>query len=265
MTAAEKVVLFEQRADGVAVVTLNRPAVHNAFNDELVQSLARMWGQLAEAKEIRAVLLRGAGANFSGGGDLDYMRKAGAASAEANHAATLAMAKMLRAMRTLPVPVIALVQGACMAGATGLVAAADIALATESSRFGFSEVRLGLTPATISPYVIAAIGERQARRYFLTGERFDAAAARAIGLVHETVPDEAALAARGEAFVAMILQGAPGAIADCKALIGEVAGRQVDGAIMESTARQIARRMASVEGQEGLAAFFAKRKPDWSR
>jgi methylglutaconyl-CoA hydratase len=265
MSHAGEVVLLEERASGVAVVTLNRPAVHNAFNDALVQLLAAIWQRLAGADSVRTVLLKGAGANFSAGGDLDYMRKVGAASAEANRAGTLAMAKMLRAMRDLPVPVVALVQGNCMAGATGLVAAADIAVATGQSRFGFSEVRLGLTPATISPYVVAAIGERQARRFFLTGERFDAATAREIGLIHEVVADEATLVARGEALAAMVLQGAPGAIADCKALIAEVAGRPVDEAMMDFTAAQIARRMAGGEGEEGFAAFFEKRKPRWSR
>lgn len=258
------VVLFEVKGM-VAEVTLNRPALHNAFNDEVVRALAGAWERVGNSKEVRAVVIKGAGASFSGGGDLDYMRKAGAASREENLSGTLAMANMLKALRDLPQPVLALVHGNCMAGATGVVSAADIAVATENARFAFSEVRLGLTPATISPHVVAAIGARQASRYFLTGERFDAVEARRIALVHEIVPDEAALAARGGEVVAMLLQGAPGAIADIKKLIREVASRPLDDGLIGLTAGNIADRMASAEGQEGLASFFEKRKPGWTR
>jgi methylglutaconyl-CoA hydratase len=258
------VVLFEERGDSVAVVTLNRPTLHNAFNDEVVGSLAALWERIEANKNIRVVLIGGAGQSFSGGGDLDYMRKAGQASAEQNRAGTLAMARMLKALRNLPQATVALVHGNCMAGATGVVAAADIAIATESARFAFSEVRLGLTPATISPHVIAAIGARQAKRYFLTGERFTAAEAMRIGLVHEVVAENA-LAARGEEIAAMLLQGAPGAIADIKMLLREVTGRAIDESVMTLTAQNIAERMAGAEGQEGLAAFFEKRKPKWVR
>lgn len=262
--ANDEVVLFE--ANGVvATVTLNRPAVHNAFNDEVVSSLSAAWERIGESREIRVVVIKGAGPSFSGGGDLDYMRKAGAASREQNLAGTKAMAQMLKSLRDLPQPTLALVHGNCMAGATGVVAAADIAIGTESARFAFSEVRLGLTPATISPHVIAAIGARNARKYFLTGERFSAAEAHSIGLLHEIVADEAALAVRGKEMVGMLLQGAPGAIADIKKLVRDVSGRPLDEAMMASTAANIAERMASEEGQEGLASFFGKRKPNWVR
>jgi methylglutaconyl-CoA hydratase len=258
----ESVVLFEQNG-AVATVTLNRPALHNAFNDQVVTALGEAWDRIGKSAEIRVVAIKGAGASFSGGGDLDYMRKAGAASREQNLAGTLSMARMLQALRELPQATLALVHGNCMAGATGVVAAADIAISTEQAQFAFSEVKLGLTPATISPHVVAAIGVRNARRYFLTGERFAGAEARRIGLVHETVADETALAARGKEIAGALLQGAPGAVTAIKQLIGEVSGRPLDEAMIQSTAANIAERMASAEGQEGLRSFFEKRRPKW--
>jgi methylglutaconyl-CoA hydratase len=262
---ADSEVILLEKSGAVATVTLNRPALHNAFNDEVVASLVAAWERIGKSAEIRVVLIKGAGVSFSGGGDLDYMRKAGASSREQNLAGTKVMALMLKALRDLPQATLALVHGNCMAGATGVVAAADIAIGTESARFAFSEVRLGLTPATISPHVIAAIGARNARKYFLTGERFSAPEAQRIGLLHEVVGDEATLSSRGEEIVAMLMQGAPGAIADIKKLLREVSNRPLDDAMIASTAANIADRMASKEGQEGLASFFEKRKPDWAR
>lgn len=261
MTNAE-VVLFEQSGQ-VASVTLNRPALHNAFNDAVVKGLAATCERISKSGDIRVVVFRGEGPSFSGGGDLDYMRKVGGASREENLAGTMAMALMLQSLRDLPQATLALVHGNCMAGATGVIAAADIAIATESARFAFSEVRLGLTPATISPHVVAAIGARNARKYFLTGERFDAQEAKRMGLVHEIVANEDALAVRGTEIVSMLLQGAPGAVADIKKLIREVSERPLDDTIIASTAANIATRMASEEGQEGLASFFEKRRPNW--
>ncbi len=258
-----EVVLFEERGP-VATVTLNRPSLHNAFNDVVVKSLAAAWERIGASGTVRVVVIKGAGESFSGGGDLDYMRKAGAASREQNLAGTTAMALMLETLRNLPQATVALVHGNCMAGATGLVSAADIAIAADTARFAFTEVRLGLTPATISPHVVAAIGARQAQRYFLTGERFDATEAQRIGLIHETVADAAALAARGNEIVASLLQGAPGAIADIKKLVREVSGRALDDTMIARTASNIADRMASEEGREGLASFFEKRRPSWA-
>ena len=262
--ASSDVVLFEA-SGAVATVTLNRPAVHNAFNDEVVSSLAATWERVGKNRDFRVVVIKGAGPSFSGGGDLEYRRKAGAASREQNLAGPKAMAEMLKALRDLPQATLALVHGNCMAGATGVVAVADIAVGTEAARFAFSEVRLGLTPATISPHVVAAIGARNARKYFLTGERFSATDALRMELLHEMVTDEAALAARGKEIAGMLLQGAPGAIADIKKLVREVSSRALDDAMMSSTAANIAERMASEEGQEGLASFFEKRKPNWVR
>lgn len=265
MSESQEVVLLETDRRGVATVTLNRPQIHNAFNDEVVQRLLAIWDQLAGQSDIRVVVIRGAGKSFSAGGDLDWMRKSGQATPEQNRASTMNMARMLKRLHDLPQATLALVQGNCMAGGTGLASAADIVVATQGTQFALTEVRLGLTPATISPYVVAAIGARQARRYFLTAERFSAAEACRIGLVHEVVADEAALAERGAEIVATLLQGAPGAIRDSKLLIERVANRPVDQAIMEFTAQNIADRRASAEGQEGLAAFFEKRKPNWAQ
>lgn len=260
---ADCVVLFEQNGP-IATVTLNRPALHNAFNEEVVNSLGAVWERIGTSEDIRVVVIKGAGASFSGGGDLDYMRKAGAASRDENLAGTTAMARMLLALRDLPQATLAMIHGNCMAGATGIVAAADIAVATGNAKFAFSEVKLGLTPATISPHAVAAIGARNARRYFLTGERFSASEAQRIGLIHETVADEAALAQKEKEITIALLQGAPGAIAAIKKLIREVSGRPLDEEMVVSTAANIAERMASAEGQEGFASFFEKRRPKWS-
>ncbi|MFN4310711.1 MAG: enoyl-CoA hydratase-related protein [Ferrovibrio sp.] len=264
MSEMQELVLLEIDTRGVATVTLNRPHIHNAFNDDVVRRLGAIWADLAGRGDVRVVVLRGAGKSFSAGGDLDWMRKSGQATPEQNRASTLNMARMLKSLNDLPQAVLALVQGNCMAGGTGLASGADIVVATRAAQFALTEVRLGLTPATISPYVVAAMGARQARRYFLTGERFGAEEACRIGLVHEVVADETALETRGAELVAALLQGAPGAIRDSKVLIGRVANRGVDDEIMEFTARNIADRRASAEGQEGLAAFFEKRKPNWA-
>lgn len=258
------IVLFDSDARGVATVTLNRPQIHNAFNDDVVQRLSGIWTDLAGRRDIRVVVLKGAGKSFSAGGDLDWMRKSGQASPEQNRASTMNMARMLKGLNDLPQATLALVHGNCMAGGTGLASAADIVLATQDAKFALTEVRLGLTPATISPYVVAAMGARQARRYFVTAERFDAAEACRIGLVHEVVADAAALESRGAELISALLQGAPGAIRDSKILVDRVARARVDEELMAFTAQNIADRRASPEGQEGLAAFFDKRKPNWA-
>ncbi|HLT78312.1 MAG TPA: enoyl-CoA hydratase-related protein [Ferrovibrio sp.] len=264
MSGAADIVLFETDARGVATITLNRPHIHNAFNDDVVQRLSAIWKDIAGRADVRVVVLKGAGRSFSAGGDLDWMRKSGQATPEQNRASTMAMARMLRSLNDLPQATLALVHGNCMAGGTGLASAADIVVATQDAKFALTEVRLGLTPATISPYVVAAIGARQARRYFLTGERFDAAEACRIGLVHEVVADAGALETRGAEVIAALLQGAPGAIRDSKILVERVARARVDEELMAFTAQNIADRRASPEGQEGLAAFFDKRKPNWA-
>lgn len=261
----DQIVLLDIDSRGVATVTLNRPQIHNAFNDDVISTLAKIWDDLAARSDVRVVIMKGAGKSFSAGGDLDWMRRSGQATPEQNRASTMNMARMLKKLNDLPQATLALVHGNCMAGGTGLASAADIVVATKGAQFALTEVRLGLTPATISPYVVAAMGQRQARRYFLTAERFTADDACRIGLIHEVVADDGALEARGIELTGMLLQGAPGAIRDSKLLVGRVSGRSVDEEVMQFTAQNIADRRASAEGQEGLAAFFDKRKPNWAQ
>ncbi len=245
---------------GVATLSLNRPERHNAFNDEVIRELTEAATLLAGHKSVRAAVLRGEGKSFCAGGDLNWMKKAANYTKSENLADAEALSNMFNALYTLPMPVIALAHGAVMGGGAGLVACADVAFAAHDAKFAFSEVRLGLIPATISPFVIAAIGERQARRYLLTGERFDAGTALAIGLVHEVVPD---LDKAAENFLTLLLQAAPEAVAGTKALIAEVSGRPVSDELRAMTARVSAEVRAGNEAKEGLAAFFEKRKPGW--
>ncbi|MBX3454074.1 enoyl-CoA hydratase-related protein [Ferrovibrio sp.] len=261
---SQDIVLFDVEPRGVARVTLNRPEVHNAFNAEVIERLGAIWDEIAGRRDIRVVLIKGNGKSFSAGGDLDWMRKSGQQDRAANLAETIVLAGMLKKLNELPQATVTLVHGNCMAGGTGLAATSDIVIASVETKFALTEVRLGLTPATISPYVVAAIGPRQARRYFLTAERFEAPDAHRIGLVHELAKDAEELAAKGEAMVQALLLGAPEAIAESKKLVRNVAHvTSPDEALMRYTAENIADRRASAEGQEGLAAFFAKRKPNW--
>jgi methylglutaconyl-CoA hydratase len=265
MTMSDELVLFEVDTRGVARVTLNRPAVHNCFNDQVIDRLVAIFTEISSRKDIRVVTIQGAGKSFSAGGDLEWMRRSGQQDYATNLAQTMVLARLFKVLNDLPQAVVSLVQGNCMAGGTGLVSCSDIAIAVRDTKFALTEVRLGLSPATISPYVVAAIGARQARRYFLTGERFEAAEAQRIGLVHDLADDVADLQARGERLVADLLLGAPGAIADSKMLIRHVAYHgEVGEEVMQFTAKNIADRRASEEGQEGLASFFAKRKPAWT-
>lgn len=256
-------VLYQIDDRGVATVTLNRPEVHNAFNDAVIARLNEIFTAAGDDERVRAVVLRAEGKSFSAGADVNWMRQAASYGRDRNLADAMRLGEMLRTLNTLPKPVLALVRGAALGGGVGLVACADIAIAGPRARFGLTEVRLGLIPATISPYVIAAIGAREARRYFLTGERFDAEEALRIGLVHQVVADDDGLRPAGENVVEALLAGAPGAIADAKRLLFRVSGREVDDRMVADTAGQIADRRASDEGQEGLAAFLEKRAPRW--
>lgn len=257
-------ILAGSDARGVATVFLNRPAVHNAFDDRLIADLTTALRRLELDPGVRVVLLTGNGPSFSAGGDLNWMQRMAGYSDAENFADAMALAELLRTLDELAKPTVARVNGAAIAGGLGLVCCCDVAVAAESAIFGVSEVRLGLVPATISPYVAAAIGGRAARRYFLTGERFSAAEARRIGLVHEVAP-VAELDAAVEKIVAALLEGGTSAQARSKRLIAEVRDRPVTEATMTLTARAIAGARASAEGREGLAAFFDKRKPLWRR
>jgi methylglutaconyl-CoA hydratase len=250
--------------DGVATVTLNRPELHNAFDDALIADLTRTFERLGKDAAVRIVVLRGAGKSFCAGGDLAWMRRMAGYNEAENVADATRLAAMLRALDTLPRPTIAAVHGACFAGGMGLVACADIALCAEDAVFCLSEVRLGLVPATISPYVVRAMGARAARRYFLTAERFRAAEALRVGFVHDVVPADGLDAAVAR-MVTTLAESATGAQARSKALVGHVADHPISEALIGLTAQVIAEARASEEAREGLAAFFEKRKPRWSR
>lgn len=260
---ADQPVTLKATQAGVATITLNRPEVHNAFNAEVIELLSEIFEDLAGADGVRVVLLAATGKSFSAGADLNWMKRAGSFTEEENREDARALGEMLRRLNRLPKPTVALVQGSAFGGGVGLMAACDMVVAVREAAFSLSEVKLGLIPATIAPYVVAAIGERQARRYFLTGERFDAEAARRIGLVHELVEDGAALVAAGERIVERLFAAAPGALADAKELVAAVAGKPIDGSLIEDTARRIAERRAHDEAREGIDAFLEKRKPDW--
>jgi len=247
---------------GVGRVTLNRPEVRNAFDDALIARLTKTFRELDADNAVRAVVLAGNGPAFCAGADLNWMKRMAAFGKEENLADANALAAMLRALYALSKPTIARVSGAAYGGGVGLVAACDIAIAVPDATFALSEAKLGLIPATIGPYVIEAIGARQARRYFLTAERFDAAEARRIGLVHEVVAADT-VDARIDAMVATLRAAGPGAQLECKALIRGVAHRPIDDDVIDGTAQHIASVRASPEGREGVAAFLGKRKPAW--
>ena len=264
MSLAPDPVLLEVSPEGVAFVTLNRPEKRNAFDELMIANLAEHFETLKGADHVRAVFLRAAGESFCAGADIDWMRRGGERTLEDNQADALALARMLKHLHDLPQLTVALVQGAAMGGGAGLVAACDVAVALKSASFRFSEVRLGLTPATISPYVIEAIGPRWAKALFTTAESFDGAYAEKIGLVQYTVADDAEMLAMIEYLTELALAAAPGAVTDAKALVRNVSGHRIDDALAKETAHRIAVRRASPEGREGLAAFLAKRKPEWN-
>ena len=248
--------------DGVALLALARPDVHNAFDDVLVAELTAALEALDRDPSVRAVVLMGQGRSFCAGADLNWMKKmAGYGHAE-NLADAKALAAMLSTLRRLTKPTIARVHGAAFGGGVGLVACCDIAVATQHAAFALSEAKLGLVPATISPYVIEAIGARQARRYFLTAERFTAAEAFRIGLVHDIVPDDE-IDERINELLGHLLVAGPCAQAEAKALVRGVAHRQIDDELIAETAECIAVVRASAEAREGVAAFLGKRPPKW--
>jgi methylglutaconyl-CoA hydratase len=246
----------------VATIWMNRPDRHNAFDETLIRELTEAVDTLTARDDIRVLVLAGRGASFSAGADLGCMKRQGAATEDQNAADALAMGRMFMALRHAQKPIIARVQGAAIGGGMGLVAACDIAVAAPEAVFATSEVRLALIPAVISPLVAAAIGERQCRRYFLTGERISAERAEAIGLIHE-IAGEDGLDAAVARIAADLLKGAPEALTEAKALITRVAGRPFESDLVAETAGLIAARRATDEAREGLSAFLEKRKPGW--
>ena len=262
--AQSDLVLLDATADGIATVTINRAARKNAFNDEVIAALSQAFETLEGADGVRVVFVRGAGGSFSAGADLAWMRDAIERSEHDNRDDAMKMAEMLKRLYDLPALTVALVEGAAFGGGAGLAAACDMAVATEGAKFSFSEGRLGLTPATISPYVVAAIGQRNAKVLFATGRVFSARDAMVWGLVQEVVPDAATLLVVKDALSAGMLDCAPGAVGDAKRLVDDVAGREIDHDLLHETAKRIAARRVSAEGQEGVRAFLERRKPSWS-
>lgn len=242
---------------------MDRPEVHNAFNDTVITELTEAFEAVASDASVRVVILAGAGKSFSAGADLNWMKAMVNYSREENIRDAAALATLFRAIDETPKPVIARVHGAALGGGAGLVAAADIAIASERAKFAFSEVRLGIIPAVISPFVIARIGSSAARRYFLTGERFDATRARELGLVSETVA-EAALDTTIDQICAAVEASAPEAVEHAKRLIARVAATADPAAADQLTAEWIADRRASAEGQDGMRAFLEKRPVPWA-
>lgn len=259
---SEESVRVTRNDRGVATVTLNRPKVHNAFDDALIGTLTETLQALGTDPAVRLLVLAAEGKSFSAGADLNWMRRMADFSRDDNYRDSLGLAELMHALDTAPQPVIARVQGAAIGGGVGLVACSDIAIASDSAVFALSEVRLGLTPAVISPYVVRAIGERQARRYFVTAERFDAQKALQLELVHEVVP-AAALTGRVDELTRAMLANGPQAMRAAKQLARDVSATRIDTALREDTARRIADIRASEEGREGVGAFLDKRRARW--
>ena len=261
--ADDDLVQIDSTTDGVVFVTINRPAKKNAFDGATIAALYEAFETLQGADRVRVVFIRGAGGTFSAGADLGWMRDAADWSEGDNRSDAMGLAKMLKALHDIPALTVAIVEGAAMGGGAGIVAACDMAVAVEGTRFAFSEVKLGLIPATIAPYVVEAIGARRARQLFLTANIFDADYAAHAGLIDMVLPEGSV-----DEFISMLTDSltanAPGAMGDAKRLVNDVAGQTIDHGLMEDTVRRIARARVSDEGQEGVRAFLDKRKPRWA-
>ena len=254
---------LEVAVDGrVATVTLNRPDVRNAFNETTIAEITQAFRELGQNGDIRAIVLAANGPAFCAGADLNWMKKMAGYTREENRADAAQLAEMLRTIYACPKPVVAKVQGDCYAGGMGLVAACDIVIANEATNFCLSEVKLGLIPATISPYVVIGMGENAARRYFLTAERFSAQEAHRIGFVHQVAAADALDAAVAD-IVKALVSNSPNAVKEAKRLVQDVAGRPLSDALIADTAERIADIRSSDEGKEGVRSFLEKRKPNW--
>ena len=247
----------------LGLVTLNRPERHNAFDDALIHDLTEALRAMEADDSVRIVVLAGAGASFCAGADLNWMKRMSGFSRDENLRDAMQLGALMRTLNNLRKPTIARVHGAAYGGGVGLVACCDIAVASHGAAFALSEVKLGLVPAVISPYVVAAIGERAARRYFVSGERFDAGEAWRLGLVHDLAPTDDEMDARLKHLVDAMLSCGPVAQREAKELVRAVAGRPVTSELVQDTAERIARLRASPEGREGVSAFLEKRRPPW--
>jgi len=258
-------VLLDVSPGGVAVVTLNRPDTHNAFNAAMIEQLTDIFETLrANTDEVRVVFLRGAGKTFSAGADLKWMEAASRYTEAENEEDAMALATMLKRLYDLPQMTVALVHGAAMGGGAGLLAACDVGVVMKDAKVRFSEVKLGLTPATISPYVVRAIGPKWSRALFASGEGFNGQFAYEIGLAQYPVENEAEMQEMQDHLAAHAFAAAPEAVADAKRLVDDVSGKEITHSLMVHTAKAIAKRRASDEGKEGLSAFLEKRKPNWA-
>lgn len=255
-------VLFEVDEQGIAKVTLNTPSKHNAFDDDMIKSLTKIFDQIAAREDIKIMILTSTGKNFSAGADLSWMKRMATYSYDENLTDATLLANMLKNLNFLPQPTIARIQGAAFGGAVGLASCCDIVIASNDASFCLSEVKLGLIPATISPYVINAIGLKAARRYFISAERFSAQKAMQLGLVDEVVESES-LDDEVQAMVTTLLSNSPKAIKAAKKLALDVAYQDINSQLISETSKRIAKIRVSNEGQEGLTAFFEKRPPSW--
>jgi len=261
--ADDDLVQIDSTTDGVVFVTINRPAKKNAFDAATIAALHEAFETLHGADRVRAVFIRGAGGTFSAGADLNWMRDAAGWSESDNRDDAMGLAKMLKALHDIPALTVAVVEGNAMGGGAGIVAACDMAVAVEGARFAFSEVKLGLIPATIAPYVIEAVGARRARQLFLTANAFDADYAAHAGLIDLVLPEGSV-----DEFISMLsdslTNNAPGAMGEAKRLVNDIAHHKIDNGLMDETAKRIARARVSDEGREGVAAFLEKRKASWT-
>lgn len=261
--ANDDLVQIDSTNDGIVFVTINRPHKKNAFDAATIAALHEAFETLHGADRVRAVFIRGAGGTFSAGADLNWMRDAAGWSESDNRDDALGLARMLKALHDVPALTVAVVEGNAMGGGAGIVAACDMAVAVEGARFAFSEVKLGLIPATIAPYVIEAVGARRARQLFLTGNAFDADYAAHAGLIDLVLPEGSV-----DEFVSMLsdslTNNAPGAMGEAKRLVNDIAHHKIDTGLLDETAKRIARARVSDEGREGVAAFLEKRQASWT-
>lgn len=261
--ANDDLVQIDSTADGVVFITINRPQKKNAFDAATIAALHEAFETLHGADRVRIVFIRGAGGTFSAGADLNWMRDAAGWSEADNRTDAMGLARMLKALHDVPALTVAVVEGSAMGGGAGIAAACDMAVAVEGARFAFSEVKLGLIPATIAPYVIEAVGARRARQLFLTANIFDADYAAHAGLIDMVLPEGSV-----DQFIEMLSDSvsanAPGAMGDAKRLVHDLAHHKLDGGLLDETARRIARARVSDEGREGVAAFLEKRRPNWA-
>ena len=258
------VVKLESTPEGVATVTISRPAKRNALDLLSIEGLTEAFETLQGADHVRVVFLKGAGGNFCAGGDVLWTAASTELSESENREDAMTLAKMFKALADIPAVTVALVEGAAMGAGGGLIAACDLAVAVQGARIAFPEARLGITASVIAPYVVGAIGPRAAKALFVTAREIDADRALALGLVQEVAADVAALVAAEARIVSEVMACAPGAIADVKRLVWDVWARPLDHGLMEETARHLAHRRVSEEGREGVDAFIHRRKPDWA-